>query len=85
MLATALGLALILQPDKARPMLINFMGVFWLAAGIVSLRWGHPASGRGAAVLEQHALLAACRFQSQTARTVGPACSDAAQQLQILV
>ena len=39
-LATAVGLALILQPDKARPMLVNFMGVFWLAAGMVSLRWG---------------------------------------------
>ena len=39
-LATALGLALILQPDKARPMLVNFIGVFWLAAGIMSLRWG---------------------------------------------
>ena len=39
-LATVLGLALILQPDKARPMLVNFIGVFWLAAGIMSLRWG---------------------------------------------
>jgi len=45
-LATALGLALILQPDKARPMLVNFMGVFWLAAGIMNLRWG--ASGERA-------------------------------------
>jgi len=39
-LATALGLALILQPEKTRPMLINFMGMFWLMAGIMSLRWG---------------------------------------------
>ena len=39
-LAVALGLALILQPDKARPILVNFMGVFWLAAGIMNLRWG---------------------------------------------
>jgi len=38
-LALALGLALILQPDKSRPMLINFIGMFWLAAGIMSLRW----------------------------------------------
>ena len=45
-LALALGLALVLQPDKTRPMLVNFMGVFWLAAGIVSLRWG--ASGEQA-------------------------------------
>ena len=39
-LALALGLALILQPEKTRPMLVNFMGMFWLAAGIMSLRWG---------------------------------------------
>jgi uncharacterized membrane protein HdeD (DUF308 family) len=45
-LALCLGLALILQPDKARPMLVNFMGVFWLAAGIMSLRWN--ASGERA-------------------------------------
>jgi len=45
-LATLLGLALIIQPDKARPMLVNFMGMFWLASGIMSLRWG--ASGRRA-------------------------------------
>jgi uncharacterized membrane protein HdeD (DUF308 family) len=45
-MALALGLALLLHPDKARPMLVNFIGVFWLAAGIVSLRWG--ASGERA-------------------------------------
>lgn len=45
-LALFLGLALILQPDKARPMLVNFMGMFWLAAGIMSLRWS--ASGERA-------------------------------------
>ena len=39
-MATLLGLALIIQPDKARPMLFNFMGMFWLASGIMSLRWG---------------------------------------------
>jgi uncharacterized membrane protein HdeD (DUF308 family) len=39
MFALALGLALILNPDKTRPMLVNFMGMFWLAAGIMSLRW----------------------------------------------
>ncbi len=39
-LALALGLALIFHPDKTRPMLVNFLGVFWLAAGIMSLRWG---------------------------------------------
>ncbi len=40
MLALTLGLALILHPDKSRPMLVNFIGVFWLAAGIMNLRWG---------------------------------------------
>ena len=39
-LAAFLGLALIIQPDKARPILVNFMGMFWLASGIMSLRWG---------------------------------------------
>ena len=38
-LALALGLALILHPDKTRPIVVNFIGVFWLAAGIMSLRW----------------------------------------------
>lgn len=38
-LALTLGLALIIQPDKSRPMLINFIGMFWLAAGVLSLRW----------------------------------------------
>ena len=45
-LALALGLALILHPDKTRPMVVNFIGVFWLAGGIMSLRWG--ASGERA-------------------------------------
>jgi uncharacterized membrane protein HdeD (DUF308 family) len=38
--AVFLGLALILNPDKTRTMLVNFMGMFWLASGIMSLRWG---------------------------------------------
>ncbi len=42
-LALTLGLGLILHPDKTRPMLINFIGMFWLMGGIMSLRWG--ASG----------------------------------------
>jgi uncharacterized membrane protein HdeD (DUF308 family) len=42
-LAVSLGAALLFQPDKALPMLGNFMGMFWLASGIISLRWG--ASG----------------------------------------
>lgn len=39
-LAVSLGAALLFQPDKALPMLGNFMGMFWLASGIISLRWG---------------------------------------------
>jgi uncharacterized membrane protein HdeD (DUF308 family) len=45
-LALSLGLALILQPEKTRPFLVNFIGVFWLAAGVMSLRWS--ASGERA-------------------------------------
>ncbi len=45
-LAALLGVALILQPDKTRPILVNFMGMFWLVSGIMSLRWG--ASGQRA-------------------------------------
>jgi uncharacterized membrane protein HdeD (DUF308 family) len=39
-LAVTLGVALLFWPDKARPILVNFMGMFWLVSGIVSLRWG---------------------------------------------
>ncbi|HTP10458.1 MAG TPA: DUF308 domain-containing protein [Anaerolineae bacterium] len=38
-LALTLGLGLILEPDKTRPMLINFIGMFWLMGGLMSLRW----------------------------------------------
>ena len=38
LLAVTLGVALVFQPDKTRPILANFMGMFWLASGIVSLR-----------------------------------------------
>jgi len=43
-LAIVLGAVLIFQPEKTRPLLINFMGMFWLAGGLASLRMG--ASGR---------------------------------------
>ena len=46
LLAAFLGTALIIQPDKTRPFLVNFMGMFWLVGGIMSLRWS--ASGRKA-------------------------------------
>jgi uncharacterized membrane protein HdeD (DUF308 family) len=44
--AVTLGIALIFQQDKTRPILGNFMGMYWLASGIVSLRFG--ATGRRA-------------------------------------
>ncbi len=44
--ALTLGIALIFQQDKTRPILANFMGMYWLASGVVSLRFG--ASGRRA-------------------------------------
>lgn len=44
--AIVLGLALLIEPDKSRPMLVNFMGMFWLVSGIMSLRWS--ASGQRA-------------------------------------
>lgn len=38
--AIGLGAALLLQQDKSRPMLVNFMGMYWLMSGIISIRWG---------------------------------------------
>jgi uncharacterized membrane protein HdeD (DUF308 family) len=45
-LAITLGLALLIQPVKARPFLITSMGIFWLVSGVMSIRWG--LSGRRA-------------------------------------
>lgn len=39
-LAIALGVILVFQPEKTRWFLGNFMGLFWLASGAMSLRWG---------------------------------------------
>lgn len=41
--AFGLGAALIFNQEMARPLLGNFMGVYWISAGLISLRWG--ASG----------------------------------------
>ena len=38
--AILLGLGLIIQPDKTRPTLANFMGIYWMLSGFISLRWG---------------------------------------------
>ena len=37
--AISLGVALIFNQDAARPILGNFMGIYWISAGIISLRW----------------------------------------------
>ena len=39
-LAVSLGVVLLFQTDMARPILGNFMGMYWLVAGLMSLRWG---------------------------------------------
>ena len=39
-LAIGLGVILVFQPGKTRWFLGNFMGLFWLASGAMSLRWG---------------------------------------------
>ena len=39
MLAVALGIALVLQVEKARPILANFMGMYWLMSGLISIRF----------------------------------------------
>ena len=38
--AITLGVAIIFQPDQARPLLGNFIGGFWVAGSLISLRWG---------------------------------------------
>jgi uncharacterized membrane protein HdeD (DUF308 family) len=35
LLATSLGLVLLFQPAKTTPKLGNFMGIFWLASGVI--------------------------------------------------
>ena len=44
-MAIVLGLALALQRDRAPAALVNFMGVYWILNGIVSLQWGLAAEG----------------------------------------
>ena len=45
-MAIVLGLALALQRDRAPAALVNFMGVYWMLNGIVTLQWGLAAQGR---------------------------------------
>lgn len=42
--ATILGVVLFFQPEKTRPFLVSFMGIFWLMSGVLSVRWA--ISGR---------------------------------------
>ena len=52
MFAITLGVGLLFWPDKARPILVSFMGMYWLVSGIVSLRWGvHGERARGLSLL----------------------------------
>ena len=44
-MAVVLGLALALNGDRAPAALVNFMGVYWILNGIVSLQWGLAAEG----------------------------------------
>jgi uncharacterized membrane protein HdeD (DUF308 family) len=37
-MAVSLGLALLVQEEKTRPLLLNFMGIFWLVSGLLVLR-----------------------------------------------
>lgn len=46
-LASALGLAILFYPDKTRPLLVNFIGMFWLAGGLMNLRWGMTGERAG--------------------------------------
>jgi len=38
--AISLGLGLIVNPNKTLPLLVNFMGFFWLTSGALSIRLG---------------------------------------------
>jgi uncharacterized membrane protein HdeD (DUF308 family) len=45
LMALLLGFALLLQAEKTRPLLINFMGVYWLASG-ATLLWSMLTGGQ---------------------------------------
>jgi uncharacterized membrane protein HdeD (DUF308 family) len=38
--ALGLGLALLLAPSMGRPMLAQYMGMYWMASGLLSIVWG---------------------------------------------
>jgi uncharacterized membrane protein HdeD (DUF308 family) len=45
-MAIALGLALALHHDRAPAALANFMGVYWILNGVVTLQWGLMAESQ---------------------------------------
>jgi uncharacterized membrane protein HdeD (DUF308 family) len=45
--AIVLGLGLVVQPDRVRPLLLSFMGAYWVAMGLVSIRLGLAAIAPG--------------------------------------
>jgi uncharacterized membrane protein HdeD (DUF308 family) len=44
-MAVGLGLALALQRDRARAALVNFIGIYWIFNGIITLRFGMAIQG----------------------------------------
>lgn len=49
--AVGLGIALFINPDKAQPLLANFMGFYWLGSGVIALRWSASGNGSGRLVV----------------------------------
>jgi len=39
-IAIALGISLLLNPDEARASVLRYMGLYWLASGVLNLLWG---------------------------------------------
>jgi uncharacterized membrane protein HdeD (DUF308 family) len=39
LVAVTLGSAILFYPDKTRPILANFIGLYWLVSGVLCLRW----------------------------------------------
>jgi uncharacterized membrane protein HdeD (DUF308 family) len=42
--ALLLGVALLVAPVRGRPMMAQYMGMYWLASGVLSMVWGMRAS-----------------------------------------
>ena len=39
-IAIALGISLLLNPDEAKAAVLRYMGLYWLTSGVLSLLWG---------------------------------------------